>query len=303
MYIDLHVHSTKSDGRYSVKQVIDMAINNDVSVLAFAEHYNISSYKMAKELAKDKIEIIPAIELGTDITKIGFPRKKPCHILVYYPHNTQLYKILNEYESAREKYINLMVNHLKSIGIKVKIAELKKYARNPKSLGRYDLAKVLVKKGIAKDIDDAYDIYLSEINGETIIREKPSPIELLNAISKMGGVPVLAHPSSMRIVHNHGIITTAQKDEFFGVLKIFKEAGLKGIEVSTSFTSPETTGFYKEVAEQLGLIQTAGSDFHGRKNDIIEIGKGINNSLCVTDYEIVERLKEEADKSYQKIYV
>lgn len=303
MYIDLHVHSTKSDGRYSVKQVIDMAINNNVSVLAFAEHYNISSYKIAKEIAQNRIEIIPAIELGTDITKIGFPRKKPCHILVYYPHNKELYKILNDYENAREKYINLMVNHLKAIGIKVKMVDIRKYARNPKSIGRYDLAKVLVKKGIARDIEDAYDIYLSEINGETIIREKPSPIELLKLISKMGGVPVLAHPSSMRIVHNHGIITQAQKDEFYGVVQQFKNAGLRGIEIATSFTSPETTEFYKEVAEQLNLIQTVGSDFHGRKNDIIEIGKGINNSLCISDYDIIERLKDEANKSYQKVFM
>lgn len=303
MYIDLHVHSTKSDGRYSVKQVIDMALANNVSVLAFAEHYNISSYKIAKEIAQDRLELIPAIELGTDITKIGYPRKKPCHILVYYPHIKELYKILNGYEDAREKYVRLMINHLKSIGIKIKNEDVKKYARNPKSIGRYDLAKVLVKMGIAKDIEDAYDSYLSEINGETIVREKPSPIELLNEISMMGGVPVLAHPSSMRIVHNHGIITNEQKDEFYGVLQQFKQAGLRGIEVSTSFTSPETTAFYKEVAQDLKLIQTAGSDFHGRKNDVIEIGKGVNNSLCVTDYSIIENLKEEADKSYKKIYI
>lgn len=303
MYIDLHVHSNKSDGRYSVKQVIEMALQNEVSVLAFAEHYNISSFKLAKQFAGDKIEILPAIELGTDITKIGVPRKKPCHILVYYPHKTELYKILNDYESAREKYINLMVNHLKAIGIKVKLSDLKKYARNPKSLGRYDLAKVLVKKGIARDIEDAYDIYLSEINGETIIREKPSPVELLKAIKRMGGVPVLAHPSSMRIVHNHGIITTEQQDEFYGVLKSFKEAGLRGIEVATSFTSIETTAFYKDVAKQLDLITTVGSDFHGRKNDIIEVGRGINDNLCVSNYEIVEKLKEEAKKSYKQILV
>ncbi len=303
MYIDLHVHSVKSDGRYNVKQVIDMALKNDVSVLAFAEHYNISSYKLAKEISKGRIEIIPAVELGTDLTQLGYPKKKKCHILVYYPNNSKLYKILNQYEDAREKYVSTMIHHLNSIGIKLKEEEIKKYSRNPKSIGRYDLAKVLIKKGIAKDVDDAYDIYLSQINGEIIRRIKPSPIELLRELNKMGGVPVLAHPASMRIVHNHGVITNEEKDEFIKLVKEFKKAGLRGIEVSTSFTGIEATAFFKEVAQQLNLITTVGSDFHGRKNDIIEIGRGINNNLCQSDYSIIENLKNEASKSYATRFI
>lgn len=303
MYIDLHVHSVKSDGRYNVKQVIDMALQNNVSVLAFAEHYNISSYKIAKEISKGRIEIIPSVELGTDLTKLGYAKEKKCHILVYYPNNHKLYKILNQYEDAREKYVRKMIAHLNSIGIGLKEEEIKKYSRNPKSIGRYDLAKVLIKKGIAKDVDDAYDVYLSQINGEIIKRTKPSPIEVLQQISKMGGVPVLAHPASMRIVHNHGIITNEKKDEFIKLVKEFKKAGLRGIEVATSFTGIEATNFFKEVAEQLNLIITVGSDFHGRKNDIIEIGKGINNNLCIDDYSIIRDLKDEASKSYSTRFI
>ncbi|MEG2460506.1 MAG: PHP domain-containing protein [Clostridia bacterium] len=296
-YIDLHVHSNKSDGLDSVAKIINMALSNNVSVLALAEHYNISSYMLAKRIAGKAIEIIPAMELGTDMMKLGFTRRSRCHILVYYPEQKEMYKILNEYEEARDKYVQKVVTELNLSGIKITLEKIKLYARDKQSIGRYDVAQALNKLGIVGSIEEAYDKYLAYSNENSIEREKPTPIELIKKISKIGGVPVLAHPNSLAITHAHTQVSKEQDKKFNDFIIQLVDAGLKGIEAQNSFATPERVEYFKSIARKYDLIATAGSDYHGRKNDIICVGRGINNNMSVTDYTIIEKLKAAATKS------
>lgn len=293
-YIDLHVHSNKSDGLNSIAKIIDLALQNNVTVLAFAEHYNFSSYSIAKKIAGNNIEIVPAIELGTDMTKLGYTRRCRCHILVYYPSQKKMYKILNEYEEARDAYVKKVVKVLNKLGIGITMEEIKENSKGKKSIGRYDVAKTLVEFNIVENIESAYDKYLSYKNENSIAREKPTPIELIDKITPNGGLPVLAHPNSLGIIHSHSQVTDEQDYKFNVFVESLMNVGLKGIEAQNAFTTPDKVEYYKKIAEKYGIIATCGSDYHGRKNDQIVIGKGINNNMCVTDYSILNKLKQQS---------
>ncbi len=290
-YIDLHVHSNKSDGMDSVAKIIDMALKNNVSVLALAEHYNFTSFELAKKIARNSIEIVPALELGTDMTKLGYTRRSRCHILVYYPKTEQMYQILNEYEATRDEYVKKVVKELNLLGIEISIDEIKANARDAKSIGRYDVASLLIKFKIVDSIEEAYNKYLGYNKENSIERRKPTPIDLISKIST-SGVPILAHPNSLGIIHSHGIITEEQDCKFRKLVESLMNAGLKGIEVQTSFTTPDKVEYYTKVAEDFNILTTVGSDYHGRKNDSIQIGRGINNNICIENYAIIQKLKK-----------
>lgn len=288
--IDLHVHSNKSDGMWSVPKILDKALENNVGVLSFAEHYNLSSFDLAKRIIRKKIEIIPSIELGTNMIPLGYSKKSQCHILVYYPVEDKMYEILNEYEMARDIYIRKMIVQLNEQLIPITFEEIKAQAGKKKSIGRYDLAKALVNLGISKNIEESYYNYLNYNKENNIIREKPLPTELINKIN-VGkvGIPILAHPNSLRIVNNIDDKTEDYKFNMF--IESLVSAGLKGLEAHNSFATESKAKYYENIAKKFGIIYTVGSDFHARKNDVIEIGKGINNNLCITDYKIVQNIK------------
>ena len=289
-YIDLHVHSNRSDGFESVAVMINKAIQNNVGVLSFVEHYNIASYELAKKIARNKIEIIPGLELGTDMSKLGYKKNCKCHILVYYPNQVEIYKILNEYESERERYAIAIIRELNSKNINIKLEEVKANSPNKQSVGRYDVANMLIKLGIVKDLEEAYYKYLSYKNENNIERGKPSPEELLTKIGE-NGITVLAHPNSLRMVDSNGNISDEQDYNMNTFVESLTKAGLKGIEVQNSYITPPNTEYFTRLAEKYNLIVTVGSDYHARKDSPIEIGKGIDSNLCVSNYEIIQNLK------------
>ena len=104
-YIDLHVHSNFSDGKESVESIINTAIKNNTSVISLTEHYNISSYKKARDIANGRIEIIPGIEIGSSLSSYGVSKKHICHFTAYFV-NRKIYAIIDKYEISRKKTID-----------------------------------------------------------------------------------------------------------------------------------------------------------------------------------------------------
>jgi len=279
-YIDLHIHTTASDGKWNPGQVIDFCKENNVKTISLTEHYNLGSYKTARFLAGDQIEVIPGIEIGATLKDLGYSKSHVCHILAYYP-NYNICKILDKYELSREKCVKKTLEKLKKY-IKIGYKDVVKYARNKNSIGRFDIAITIAKLGYSNDPISAYGEYLDTGKSYYVEREKMTTSELIHSIRKVKGVPVLAHPKSLKMGY-----TDLEK-----LLEKFKSYGLEGIEVYNPHHTKEQIEMFSELANEFSLIKTVGSDFHAKKDDDIVIGYGINYNLMIDDYTIIENLKE-----------
>lgn len=281
-FIDLHVHTNFSDGFDSIQTVINKAKQNDVGVLSLTEHYNISSYKIACELAGDDIEIIPGIEIGTDMSKYNEKKKHVCHIVAYFI-SYDICKLLDMYEIERYECVVKTLQLLKKQNINITMADVLEYARDKKSVGRFDIAIALKKLGYTKSTAEAYGRYLEHGGKSYVQRKKLDPFELVQKIIEYGGVPVLAHPKSLRFSEDVA-------EEFISKLV---ESGLCGIEVYNSNIGENKRAWYLELCNKYNLIPTVGSDYHGgKRKPVLEIGKGKNDNLNVSDMSIIERLKK-----------
>ncbi len=280
--IDLHVHSNFSDGFDNIETVIRKAKNNNVGAISLVEHYNISSFKIAKEYAKEDMLVIPGIEIGTDMSFLGVPGKHVCHILGYYV-SYDISKVLDEYEIDRATCVAETLKILNRLGISITIEDVLKYARDKNSVGRFDIAIALKRMGYVKSKNEAYGIYLDHGGKSYVKRNKLNPFELTKKIRECGGVPVLAHPKSLRF---HDL----DEEDF---IKKLANNGLCGIEVYNPHNSDKRRQKYLDLCSKFNLIYTVGSDYHGgKRKPVIEIGKGINNNLNITDMSIIENLKE-----------
>lgn len=280
-FIDLHVHTNYSDGFDTIEEVLKKAKENNVGVISLTEHYNLSSYKTACELAGDDIEVIPGIEIGTDMSKYSKEKKHVCHILGYFI-SKDICKLLDVYELDRYECVVNTIKYLNNNGIDITLSDVIENARDRKSIGRFDIALALKKLKYTKTASEAYGKYLDHCY---VKRKKLTPEELVKEIVKYGGVAVLAHPKSLRF----------DKEEEEQFIASLVEAGLGGIEVYNPNNGEKKREDLLNYCNKYNLIPTVGSDYHGgKRKPVIEIGKGIENNLKISDYTIVERLKKKA---------
>ena len=278
-YIDLHAHSNCSDGKKSVEDIVSMAKQNNVTVLSLSEHYNMSSYKKARALAKSSIEVIPSIEIGTSLEKFGLSKNHVCHLIAYYP-SYSICKILDKYESSREVCVKKTLKKLQNY-VPLSYKSVVRHARDKKSIGRFDIAIALYKEGYCPDPLSAYGEYLDSGKACFVVREKEDPVTLIREILSVGGVPTLVHPKSLKLNYS----------DLYDFIKKLKDAGLEGLEVFNPHHNKEQLSVFDAIAKDLDLVSTVGSDYHGIVNQDIEIGKGINGNLCINDYDIITELK------------
>ena len=282
--IDLHVHSRCSDGKKKVEDILKISIENNVGVLSLTEHYNLGSYQKARDLAKDEIEIIPGVEFGTSLACFNLSNRHVCHIGAYYP-SYSIIKVFDMFETSRDICVKKTLKKLQAMGIPITYTKLEKYARKKSSIGRFDIAMTLYHLGYSESPVAAYGDYLDQGMPGYITREKLSPIELIYQIKLAGGVPVMFHPKSIKLSH----------EDTYDFIHALRSFGLEGLEVYNSHHTEEQIALFLEMANKLDLVPTVGSDYHAlpsNNEQIIEIGKGINNNLNISDYSIITRLKE-----------
>ena len=177
-FIDLHVHSNCSDGKKSIEEILSICSENNVKTIAFAEHYNMGSYKKARKLAEPyKIEVIPAIEIGASLSEFGFSNHHICHIVAYYP-SYKICKILDEYEISRDKCVRHTLEKLNKT-ISISYTQVKRFARDKNSIGRFDVAIALSKLGYSPDPITAYGEYLDFGKTAYETREKEQATSLI----------------------------------------------------------------------------------------------------------------------------
>lgn len=273
-FIDLHTHSTASDGSMSPAELVRHAKAVGLSAIALTDHDTIAGIGDAlEEGRKIGLEVIPGIEISVDY-------KPEMHILGYFLNNTygNISGTLEKLIENRSERNPKIIGRLREIGFDITMEEVEKEAKGS-VVGRPHIAKVLVRKGFAKNMEEAFDKFLASGRSAYFKKDKLNPEEGINEIIQAGGIPVLAHPIFLGLSYK-------DLDELLGSLK---RVGLKGIEANYVENTGDDTGNLLRLALKHNLLATGGSDFHGSYKTNIEIGKGRGNLKVL--YEVVDKMR------------
>lgn len=247
--IDLHSHSTASDGEFSPSELVALAIEKNVNVLALTDHDTFDGIEEGKQTAKNKnITFIPGIELNIQRSRgefhlLGLGIKEP---------STSLIKICKELQEGRLSRNQQIIEKMQQDGFPVNYQELKEMFPT-QILGRPHLAAYLVEKKVVKKRQLAFDKYLGKGRPYYVERRAADLYDAIYAIKDSGAVPVLAHPLSL-------YVSWGKMEE---TLADLKEAGIEGLEAWHPGTRVGEALRLEEMAKKLGFFVTAGSDFHG----------------------------------------
>ncbi len=246
-YIDLHTHSTASDGLYSPRQLLHLAHEAGLRVLALTDHDTTDGVAEAAEAARELgIDFIPGIEINTD-SKGG-----EIHVLGYFPDLAQpaFQAVLKTLRDARERRGQRMVEQLNEHGIKISWERVREIAQG--TVGRPHVAKALIEAGYVKSVPEAFDKYIGKGCVGYVQRYRLSPLDATRLINSANGLPVIAHPLTVP-----GLATLREW------LPELCASGMVGLE---TYYGPYTESDEQELhalAEEYHLIPTGGTDFHG----------------------------------------
>lgn len=277
--IDLHVHTTASDGTATGREVVELAAQSGLAAVAVTDHDTVSGYaEAAKAGAELGVEVVPGIEIST---KYG----GAVHILGYYidPNSDKLRPVLDWVVNDRDERNRKMAELMAADGLPVSYDDMRR--RFGDVIGRPHFADILVELGMANSVQDAFDRYV-EKGQRYYIPRTILPIEsAVEIICAAGGVPVLAHPFQY-------------KRDDAGLREIIEYCmahGLRGMECRYSGYDAEMVAYLERLADEYGLVKTGGSDFHGSNKPHIALGTGIKGNLNVP-YEFLSELKRAAGK-------
>ncbi len=248
MKVDLHIHTTYSDGAFSPQMIVDTALDCNLNVIALTDHDNILSYSIANDyaLANDKkLEIIQGVEINT------IYKDYEVHILGYFMdvNNSDFQSMLKFQQNARNYQAREMVALLnKKEGIRIKFDDIKKLVAPHGSIGRPHIARAITNAGGTGSVMEAYEKYINDNSPVYVKRKTVSPHDACEVIYDAGGIPVFAHPIDVEISES--------------LAKELMNYGLRGIEAYHRKHSPAVVEYYSSLAEKYGLIITGGSDFH-----------------------------------------
>lgn len=258
--IDLHVHSTESDGTLTPEDLVAEAKEAGLAAFALTDHDTCSGVSKAMPLAASAgIELIPGIELSTDY------HGKEVHIVGLYIdiENEQLLKKTAEYRKCRSERNALMVEALRKEGLSITMEEL--VAENPDCvITRANIARFLYEHGQIKSVREAFDRYIGDHCKCYVGRLKVASTDAVRLIKEAGGTAILAHPLL------YGLSNTNLQE----MLDELKPAGLDGLEaIYSTYTTGEEQQM-KRLAKENGLLISGGSDFHGSNKPDIALGRG-----------------------------
>jgi predicted metal-dependent phosphoesterase TrpH len=278
--IDLHVHSTSSDGFYSPLEIVDMALDIKLEALALTDHDAIAGVEELKKAAKGKnIEIINGAELS-----VYYPDTDMEVIALNMPDkNMKEFKKFQEEEFIRRKRVtDKRLSILQGWGYDISYEEVAfdEKGNERMQIRRPHFVDVLLKKGYIKTTAEAYKTIFVKGGGSYVENRTKDVKDVIRFIKDNGGVAILAHP-----VH-----TKKVDQEIFDLFVELKGYGLDGVEVFHSSQSSDLRKKYLEMIKELGLITAGGSDFHGgTAHPENKLGTGKNNNLNIP-YMVLEEI-------------
>jgi 3',5'-nucleoside bisphosphate phosphatase len=277
-YVDLHTHSTASDGIYSPAELLHKAKDVGLRVLALTDHDTTDGVEEAAQAARTlDIDLIPGIEINTDAGG------GEVHVLGYFLEfwRPELQTVLKVLRDARERRGQRMVELLNEQGVHISWERVREIAQG--SVGRPHVAEALREAGYVQTIGEAFDTYIGRDCYAYVPRYKLTPKDAVHLIASANGLPVIAHP-----------IELPGLDELRIWLPDLCEAGMVGLETYYGAYTPENERELLALAREYHLIPTGGSDFHGPGIHPIPLGGRY------VPFEAVESLNAEAAKQRGK---
>lgn len=271
-YADLHIHTTASDGSFSPQEVVLNAHERGLGAIALTDHDSVAAIVPAKQFAQEyDIEIIPGVELSAEANG------DEIHILGYFIDINAGWFLDKLTLLRQERFIRAknIIAKLDQIGIKISLEEVLEIA-GPGAVGRLHIAKVLLEKKYACSIGGIFKKYIGKGKPAYIPKYRLRPEEVIQIISRLGGIPVLAHPQVTNI--DAGIPELVSY-------------GLRGIEVYHSEHSTKGINHYLAIAEKHKLLVTGGSDCHGQIK-----GKRLMGKIKIP-YQLVTNMKQEVEQN------
>lgn len=247
--IDLHAHTTASDGEKTPTELIDMALDKNLAAVAITDHDTVDGIKEAYEYSKNKdILFVPGIELEANV------EKGQMHILGLFIdfENEELNNILAKIKEGRNKRNAFFIEEFNKMGFEITLDELKEVSGG-KIIGKPHFAKIFLRKNYIQTKAEIFDNYFNKPPLNSVGKASFSPEILIKAIKNANGIAILAHPQSLKL----------EDDELVEKIKELKTYGLDGLECYHSNQTPEQMARFKEIAKELNLVISKGSDYHG----------------------------------------
>lgn len=275
-YIDLHVHSTVSDGTFTPTELVAEAKRCNLSAFALTDHDTVRGFEEAKKASEGSgVAVIPGVEISAAY------KKKDIHILglLIDPNYEPLKRSLDTALLERDQRNAKMAQNLAAGGLDIDIERLTAAFPPDTVLTRAHFAKFLLETKQIKSINEAFEHYLNADGPYYVPREYISPENAIKLIKQAGGIPVLAHP----------LVYHLPEEELDALIARLKNAGLEGLEVFYSANTGFDEGIVRRYANKYNLIMTGGSDFHGANKPHISMGSGKGNLKI--PYSVLENLK------------
>lgn len=260
--IDLHMHSSASDGTDSPAELMAKAKATGLGAVALTDHDTLAGLADAEQAARRLgLKFIPGCEISTT-SEFGSH-----HILgLWTPgNNPWLNQFLTDARIRRQNRNVKMLAKLKKLGMELTPPDL--YGHSLDSLGRPHMAAAMLKKGYVKNLPEAFDKYLGKNGLAHVPKDSPAPESAIKILSQAGATVVWAHP----------LLRPMARDILEKLIKSFSRAGLSGLEVWHSEQSKESSDLLLKLARKYGLAPTGGSDYHGGTKPDIKPGIGKNN--------------------------
>jgi len=278
--IDLHIHSTASDGTLSPLEILDLAQSLNLGAISITDHDTIDGTKEALTIGvPPSLKFLTGVEISAHPPpSFSFPGS--FHVLGYAININDyvLNQVLATLQEARKNRNPRIIELLNRMGIKLSLSEIRKEAGECQ-LGRPHIAQQMIKKGFVQSISEAFDKYLAKGSPAYVDKYRVDCDRAIEVILNAGGIPVLAHPVLLKI-KNDAVLEK--------LITRLKEMGLKGIEVFYPEHTPDLVARYTEIAKQHELLITGGTDFHGSNKPGINMGSGRGNFSV--PYKVYEQL-------------
>ena len=248
--VDLHLHTTASDGRLSPRQLVDLAASRGLHVIAVTDHDTTDGLPAAQEAARayPHLTLIPGVELSTDVPG------GEIHVLGYFVDrsNPEFESFLLQMRDARVGRGRRMVEKLSALGMPVPWERVLELAQGG-SVGRPHVAQAMVEQGHVASLQEAFNKYIGRNGPAYAEREKLTPVEAVRFLRRTGALPVIAHPGEV--------------DNLDTVLEELKAAGMVGMEVHYNNYPPDKVEKLAREAAAHGLLPCGGTDYHALGNE------------------------------------
>ena len=267
--MDLHIHTTASDGSCSPSKVIELAYNCGLAALAITDHDTTEGCAEAIAAGQKRgVKVLAGIEISLDFVD-------NTHLLGYFPRGftAEFLEAIETLKRYREERIPKILARLAELGCPVSLEEARKESGN-EIIGRPHIARVMLRKKYVRSIQDAFDRFLASNAAAYVRKRKFTPEEALSLILRNGGISVLAHPVTMDMA----------PDMLEHYVSLWKKAGLRGIETMYSEYSPAQEQFLEQLAQRESLLKSGGTDFHGSSKPKTTIGAGKGNLRVPYEY-------------------